>query len=102
MKRGCTAALGAVTEGGALECPIHWAKTLKTWVSVDFQKCARSFFGGTGWGRERGWIPCSPQLTGAVACLMDFTELNAIDELVRLDTSDPGFLKKRRFIEIDS
>jgi len=33
---------------------------------------------------------------------MDFTELNAIDELVRLDTSDPGFLKKRRFIEIDS
>jgi hypothetical protein len=39
---------------------------------------------------------------GAVACLMNFTELKTIDDQVRLSVTDPGSMKKRCFIEIDS
>lgn len=39
---------------------------------------------------------------GAVACLMDFTELNTIDDHFSLLAADPGSLKKTCFIEIDS
>ena len=39
---------------------------------------------------------------GAVANLMDFTELNTIRNLVRLYAVDQGSMKKRRFIEINS
>ena len=52
--------------------------------------------------RGEAEFPCKPRLAGAVACLMDFTELNTIDDLVRLYSVDPSSLKKRRFIEIDS
>lgn len=37
-----------------------------------------------------------------MACLVDFTELNTIDDQFSLYAIDPGTMKKRRFIEIDS
>jgi len=77
-------------------------KPFKTWVSVDFQKRAGSFWGGDWLGARKGWIPCKPRLAGAVACLMNFTELKTIDDQVRLSVTDPGSMKKRRFIEIYS
>lgn len=52
--------------------------------------------------RGEAEFPCKPRLAGAVACLMNFTELKTIGDQVRLSVTDPVTMKKRRFIEIDS
>ena len=69
---------------------------------MDFLKARTIFLGGelAGSGERLNFLQVKSG--GAVACLVDLTELNTIGDQYFRDSIAPGAMKKRRFIEIDS